>query len=212
VELVSEHVGVAILPQLTTPGFHADGVVVKPLADTSLCFKTCVILRADNSSWLIEEYVRMFLRRYSSQRLPRKQVKLSPFAQVLSWKTPIPPSRTLMSISLLVRSSQPYSKAVAAGKFDLLARCTFRPNRLRRDASLSELVRWTNQAALRSRMNQARGHDGRSIWSAGDGLGPNEGLKVGLPSVARNAESLLKLLAVVGIREEKPCSFGTLLL
>ena len=55
----------------------AEGVVVKPLPDASLCFKTCLILRADNTSRFIEEYVRMFLRRYSSQRLPSKQVKLS---------------------------------------------------------------------------------------------------------------------------------------
>ena len=77
VELVSEHLGVAILTQPSTTGFHADGVVVKPLSDASLCFNTCVILRADNTSRLVEEYVRMFLRRYSSQRLPPNQVKLS---------------------------------------------------------------------------------------------------------------------------------------
>jgi len=93
VDLVSEHVGVAILTQPTAPSFHPDGVVVKPLSDSSLCFKTCVILRADNTSRLIEEYVRMFLRKYAPQRLPPKQVKLSPSAQVLGWKTPIPPSR-----------------------------------------------------------------------------------------------------------------------
>jgi DNA-binding transcriptional LysR family regulator len=93
VDLVSEHVGVAILTQLTAPGFHPDGVVVKLLSDASLCFKTCVILRADNTSRLVEEYVRMFLRKYAPQRLPPKQVKSSPSAQVLGWKTPIPPSR-----------------------------------------------------------------------------------------------------------------------
>ena len=93
VDLVSEHLGVAILTQPSTTDFHADGVVVKPLSDTSLCFTTCVILRADNTSRLVEEYVRMFLRRYSSQRLPPKQLKSSPSAQVLGWKTPIPPSR-----------------------------------------------------------------------------------------------------------------------
>ena len=53
-----------ILAQLSATGFHADGVVVKPLSDTSLCFKTRVILRADNTSRLVEEYVRMFLRKY----------------------------------------------------------------------------------------------------------------------------------------------------
>jgi DNA-binding transcriptional LysR family regulator len=94
VELVSEHLGVAILTQPWTTGSHADGVVVKPLSDTSLCFKTCVILRADNTSRLVEEYVRMFLRKYAPQRLPPKQVKLSPPVRVLGWKKPIPPSRS----------------------------------------------------------------------------------------------------------------------
>jgi hypothetical protein len=65
---------------------------VTPLSDTSLCFTTCVILRADNTSRLVEEYVRMFLRRYSSERLPPEQV-MSSSAQILGWKTPTPPSR-----------------------------------------------------------------------------------------------------------------------
>jgi DNA-binding transcriptional LysR family regulator len=45
VHLVSEHVGVAILTKPTALGFGAEGVVVKPLSDTSLCFETCVIMR-----------------------------------------------------------------------------------------------------------------------------------------------------------------------
>ena len=52
VDLVLEHVGVAILTRPTAPGLHPDGVVVKLLSDASLCFKTCVILRADNTSRL----------------------------------------------------------------------------------------------------------------------------------------------------------------
>jgi hypothetical protein len=35
----------------------------------------------------------MFLRQFAPQRLPPNQVKLSPSAQVLNWKRPIPPSR-----------------------------------------------------------------------------------------------------------------------
>jgi DNA-binding transcriptional LysR family regulator len=77
VHLVSEQLGVAILTQPSAPGFHVDGVVVKPLSDASLCFETCVIMRADNISRLVNEYVRMFLRKYAPQRLPPKQVKLS---------------------------------------------------------------------------------------------------------------------------------------
>src|ERR1017187_10937477 len=82
----------AILTQPSTTGFHADGVVVKPLSDTSLCFKTCVIPRADNTSRLVEEYVRMFLRRYSSQRLPPKRTELSLSTGVVSFKKAIGPS------------------------------------------------------------------------------------------------------------------------
>ena len=93
VELVSEHLGVAILTQPSATDFHADGVVVKPLSDASLCFNTCVILRADNSSRLVEEYVRMFLRRYSSQRLPPKPTELSLSARVVNLKTVIPGPR-----------------------------------------------------------------------------------------------------------------------
>jgi hypothetical protein len=93
VDLVLEHVGVAILTQPTAPGFHPDGVVVKLLSDTSLCFKTCVILRADNSSRLVEEYVRMFLRKYAPQRIPPKPIGLSMSARVVSLKKGIDPSR-----------------------------------------------------------------------------------------------------------------------
>ena len=91
VDLVSDHMGVAILTQPTARGFHADGVVVKPVSDTSLCFETCVIMRADNDSRLVNEYVRVFLRKFAPQRLPPKQVKLSPSARVLSWKRANPP-------------------------------------------------------------------------------------------------------------------------
>jgi LysR family transcriptional regulator, benzoate and cis,cis-muconate-responsive activator of ben and cat genes len=93
VDLVSDHVGIAILTQPMAPGIHIDDVVVKPLSDATLCFQTCVIMRADNVSRLVNEYVRMFLRKYVPQRLPPKQVELSPAARVLDWKTPTPPSR-----------------------------------------------------------------------------------------------------------------------
>jgi len=93
VHLVSEHVGVAILTRAAAVGSCAEGVVVKPLSETSLCFETCVTMRSDDDSRLTNEFARMFLSRSLSQRLPPKQVKSSPSAQVLSWKMPIPPSR-----------------------------------------------------------------------------------------------------------------------
>jgi len=93
VDLVSDHVGVAILTQPTARGFHAEGVVVKPLSDTSLCFETCVIMRADNDSRLVNEYVRMFLRKYALQRLPPKRTELSLSSRVVSMKKAIGPAR-----------------------------------------------------------------------------------------------------------------------
>ena len=55
---------------------YGDGVVVKPLSDPSLCFQTCVIMRADDDSRLVNEYVRAFLRKYAPQRLAAKQMDL----------------------------------------------------------------------------------------------------------------------------------------
>src|SRR5208337_1893228 len=72
VELVSEHVGVAILTKPTARSLHADGVVVKPLSDTSLWFDTSVIMRAGDESRLVNEFVRSFLRQYAPQRLQPK--------------------------------------------------------------------------------------------------------------------------------------------
>ena len=76
VHLVSEHVGVAILTK-PAAGVSVQGVVVKPLSDTSLCLKTCVIMSSDNDSRLANEFARSFLRRYEPRILPPKQMELS---------------------------------------------------------------------------------------------------------------------------------------
>jgi DNA-binding transcriptional LysR family regulator len=76
VHLVSEHVGVAILTK-PAAGVSVQGVVVKPLSDTSLCLKTCVIISSDNDSRLANEFARSFLRRYEPRILPPKQMELS---------------------------------------------------------------------------------------------------------------------------------------
>ena len=75
--LVSEHVGVAILTKPTALGFRAEGVLVKPLSDASLCFETCVIMRTDDDSRLANEFARSFLRRYAYQRRPPKPIELA---------------------------------------------------------------------------------------------------------------------------------------
>jgi DNA-binding transcriptional LysR family regulator len=77
VYLVSEHAGIAIFAD-PPPSFarHVDGVVTKPLSDKSLCFDTCLIMRADQDSRAVNEFGRAFLRKYAPQRLPAKQMDL----------------------------------------------------------------------------------------------------------------------------------------
>jgi hypothetical protein len=59
------------------PGFHADGVVVKPFCDASLCFETWMIMRTDDDSRLANEFARSFLRKYELPILLPKQMELS---------------------------------------------------------------------------------------------------------------------------------------
>jgi len=75
-DLVSEHVGVAILTKPATRDFHADRVVVKPLSDVSLQFETSVIMRASDDSRLVNEFIRSFLRKHALHRRPPKQMEL----------------------------------------------------------------------------------------------------------------------------------------
>jgi hypothetical protein len=88
VDLVSDHAGVAILAEAPPQGFKAEGVVIKQLSDASLLLQTCVVMRGDDDSRLLNEYVRSFLRRYFGQRLPPKTE--SPLSsRVTNWKTRI---------------------------------------------------------------------------------------------------------------------------
>lgn len=77
VHLVSEHVGVAILPRPTALAFRVEGIVVRPLSDTALCLETCVVLRSDDRSLLVNEFARAFLRKYNPKPLPPKQMDLN---------------------------------------------------------------------------------------------------------------------------------------
>jgi DNA-binding transcriptional LysR family regulator len=77
VDLVWERVGVAIFTEPTARSFHPDGVVVKPLSDSSLRFETSVIMRGGDESKLVNEFVRAFLRKYTHQRFQGKQLELS---------------------------------------------------------------------------------------------------------------------------------------
>ena len=77
VHLVCEHVGVAILTKPTALGFSAEGVVLRPLSETSLCFQTCLIMRTDDDSQLANEFARSFLRKCAPQYLPPMQLELA---------------------------------------------------------------------------------------------------------------------------------------
>ena len=86
-------------PQRPTPRqmsgdirIRAECAVVEPPPDTSLCFDTSVIIRADNTSRLVEEYARMFLRKYLPQRLPPKPTEFTLSAPIASLKKVIGPS------------------------------------------------------------------------------------------------------------------------
>ena len=76
VHLACEHVGVAILTKPTALGFGAEGVVLRPLSETSLCFQTCLIMRTDDDSQLANEFARSFLRKCAPQYLPPMQLEL----------------------------------------------------------------------------------------------------------------------------------------
>jgi D-serine dehydratase len=67
---------VAILTVPDCVGITAEGVVIKPLSHTSLCFDTCLIMRTDDDSRLANEFARSFLRRYEPRRTPPKQMEL----------------------------------------------------------------------------------------------------------------------------------------
>jgi len=77
VHLVSEHAGVALFTKPKALGFSDEGVVVRPLSDTSLRFETCLTMRTDHDSRLANEFARSFLRRCQPQILPPKQMELS---------------------------------------------------------------------------------------------------------------------------------------
>ena len=74
--LVSERAGVAILPKPTELGLRAEGVVVRPLCNPSLSFDTCLIMRRDDDSRMVNEFARAFLRRHSRKLGSGRQMEL----------------------------------------------------------------------------------------------------------------------------------------
>ena len=64
IQLVSEQRGVAFLTKASALLIRAEGVAFRPLADESLWLETCVVLRAEDCSRLVNEFARSFLRRH----------------------------------------------------------------------------------------------------------------------------------------------------
>jgi DNA-binding transcriptional LysR family regulator len=69
VQLVLERAGVGILTQACAPDFRVDHLVVMPLSDVSLCFDTCLVMRAADNEKLSNGFGRSFVRRFSRSGL-----------------------------------------------------------------------------------------------------------------------------------------------
>lgn len=82
VHLVTEHAGVAILTRPTALALRAEGVVARPLSDASLCFQTCLIMRADDESQLENQFALCFLRKCTPQPSVPIQMELPLSAQL----------------------------------------------------------------------------------------------------------------------------------
>jgi LysR substrate binding domain len=74
--LVSERAGVAILPRPSTLGATPGAVVVRPLSDPALSFATCLVMRRDDDSKLVNQYARAFLKKYVRKVVPGRQMEL----------------------------------------------------------------------------------------------------------------------------------------
>jgi len=72
---VIEGIGVAVLTQPTALCATAEGIVVRPLADESLCLDSSVVMRADDESPITNAFVMAFLRKF--QHRNPEQMRLS---------------------------------------------------------------------------------------------------------------------------------------
>ena len=77
VEMVAEHIGVAILAKPLPCDCRDKCVIIRPLCDLSLSFESCVVMRAGDTSRLANEFVRSFLRKHSLRALVPKQLELA---------------------------------------------------------------------------------------------------------------------------------------
>ena len=76
VRLVKEHTGVAFMSKAVALGNEQPGVVMRPVAEESLLIRTCVGMRADESSRMVNEFARAFLRKCTPQAPLEEQLSL----------------------------------------------------------------------------------------------------------------------------------------
>jgi hypothetical protein len=74
--LVSQRAGVAILPGPSTVKAPAGGIVVRTLSDPALSLETCLIMRRDDDSKLVNQFARAFLKKYVRKPGPGRQMEL----------------------------------------------------------------------------------------------------------------------------------------
>jgi LysR family transcriptional regulator, benzoate and cis,cis-muconate-responsive activator of ben and cat genes len=74
--LVSERAGVAIVPRPCSVGAQAGGVIMRTLSDPALSFETCLVMRRDDDSKLVNQYARAFLKKYLRKAGPGRQMEL----------------------------------------------------------------------------------------------------------------------------------------
>lgn len=76
VHLVVEHAGVAFMLKAAAMGNRQSGVVMKPLGEERLLIRTYLALRANESSRMVNEFARAFLRKSTPPSDPDDQLKL----------------------------------------------------------------------------------------------------------------------------------------
>lgn len=74
--LVKEHAGVAFMAKPVAESNEQPGVIVRPIAEKSLWVKTYLVLRANESSRMVNEFARAFLRKCTSQDSNEEQLRL----------------------------------------------------------------------------------------------------------------------------------------
>ena len=75
-DLVKEHAGVAFMSRAVALRNEQPGVVMKPIAEDCLVIKTYLAIRADESSRVVNEFARAFLRKCAPQPALEGQLRL----------------------------------------------------------------------------------------------------------------------------------------